>query len=313
MKARSTPSLLTPLPDETLQAFFVRIAIDWCLVWPDFQRVALGAQFLSSRHAERRAFDWDRLEESLGVSANILFGMSERSFLVQRDDTVRLSKQRLQCLPWSDTAGYPLYNPAALERSDHLRLSWLRPDLLVDPQSGTLFLRHCPECKAVLSDIRWQIAAPACPKCDTPLAAAPKVDAPEKIVAFAAAFTSKVDAQFRCRPVNVFSPILVQCAAIWHTVNVLKASSELSRLAQYIVNEAEVGPLQMDSDSEPDDIGSAALRHAQLWAAADYACRTYPAITRRFSIMVRFPRNLRSAPQAISRGLRELAADLGLL
>jgi hypothetical protein len=313
MKSRPKPCPVMPLPDETLLALFARTAKDWCLVWPDFQRVALGAQFLSSRHAERRAFDWDRLEESLGISANILFEMSERSFLVQRDDPVRLSKQRLQCLPWSDIEGYALYNPDALERSDHLRLSWLRPDLLVDPQSGTLFLHHCHECKAVLADVRWSEALPICPRCEAALAAAPKMDAPDKIVTFAAGFSSKVDAQFRSRPVDVFSQTLIHCAAIWHTVKVLKSSPSLRRLADYLTDEAGVGPLKMVSDFEPDDVGLAALRHAQLWVGVDQACRNYPAITRRFSVMVRFPRNLRSAPLAISRGLHELASQLKLL
>jgi hypothetical protein len=278
----------------------------------DFQRMVTGTHFSSARLAERRLFDWNRLSDDLGVAPDVLFEMSERSYFVRIDDTSRLSRQRIESFPWMDVEGYPVYNPVALQRSEHLRMSWSRPGAIVDPQSGTFFLRHCHDCRVNLSRVRWLFAQPLCPECGASLVAAPKIEAPEGIVSYAAAFSQKVDQQFRIRPINNFNPALTDCAAAWHVSNVLRMNRAYNGLALYLVDEVNLGPLASGTDDDPEDVGAAALRHAQLWIAADHACKKYPIVTRRFKMMVRYPRNLGAAPKAIEKGLSELVSHLKL-
>jgi hypothetical protein len=81
-----------------------------------------------------------------------------------------------------------------------------------------------------------------------------------------------------------------------------------------LCEELEIGPLKFDEDSvgEVADPVRGAQVYAQTWMAADHACTEYEAIVlRRYNLLRRLPRNLVSAPQAIFRGLQDLACTRG--
>lgn len=304
---------VSPLPDETLMSFLTRSAVDLCITWQDFLRIIAGSYTPSARHGERKSFDWDRLSEMIEVTPEALFGMSERSLFLQRDDTSRLSLQKLRRMPWSGTQGYSVYSPAALERSDHLRLSWLRPDILVDQPSGTLFLRHCGDCLAELANIRWGNAVSQCPCCGSPLGAAPQVKAPAGLIEYLGDLSPKIDTHFRSKPVNVFAPVITHCAAVWHVVAQLKNNPEFTALRSHLIDEVQAASWVAALDDDPSSAGAAAMYHAQLWVAADYACKHYREVTHRFDLMIKFPRYYRSDHIALARGLRELMQRLALV
>ena len=112
---------VVPLPDETLMSFLTRVAIDLCMDWKDYMRSAVGETLRSARYGELRHFDWLRLAEAVQLSPDTLFEMSGRSFIFHKSDSIRCFPQRFRRLPWLATNGYPVYSPAALGRSDHLR------------------------------------------------------------------------------------------------------------------------------------------------------------------------------------------------
>lgn len=304
---------LVSQPDETLISFASRAAVDSFLAWGDFQRVGLGTIFRSAHVGERKHFDWDRLAETLGVGAGSLFEMSERSFFVRAEDSRSLYRGRLQHLPWTNQIGYPCYNPAALERGQYWRLGWLRPDALVDFESGTLFLRECPHCRHDLARIYWPMSLPVCPECDLPLSMAPKVKAPAKVVEFAKCFSEALDLVYSQRPLDVWASALGHAAAVWHVVAELRRNAALNPLVLHLVSESGLGPWKNPEESRADDVARAALRHVQLTAAADFACTHYPEIMQRYGWLHRLPRNLNAAPVAIARALHDLAIRLGLV
>lgn len=306
MKSEETPDLIQPFPDETLMSFLTRKAMDDRIRVQDLLRHVDGSIITSARRGERRAFNWKRLSDEVGVAAEVLFQMSERSFVRRQDDTSRLWGQSLRPLPWAQTPGYPAFSPAALARSDHIRLSWLRPGWLVDAQTETLFLRHCGECRTKVGEMRWPAAVTNCPGCGAPLGASPVVNAPARIVEYAGALATKLEREYRSRPLNLFSPVLTLCAATWHVVEIFETKPEFTRLSSCLADEAGVGPLQAPQSDDILDVAKAALRYAQLWVAADHACRRYPEVTRRYELMVKFPRNLSRARQGIEAGLNHL-------
>jgi len=312
MKFPQETGSIEPLPDETLMSFLTRKATDNQIRIEDFVRHVDGSIITSARLGERKAFDWNRLSNEVGVAPETLFQMSERSFMRRQDDTSRLLMQSLRAMPWAQTKGYPVYSPTALARSEHLRQSWLRPGWLVDAPTKTLSVRHCGECKSEVGAVRWSKASPECPACGAPLGATDSMEAPARIVEYAGALSAKLDREDRDRPVDVFSPVLTLCAATWHAVEVLEKKPDLVRLSSYLADEAGVGPLQLRQKGDSFDVARAALRYAQLWVAADHACRRYPEVTRRFQLMVKFPANLVRAQAGIESGLNHLSKALGM-
>lgn len=312
MRARGKNLAVAPLPDETLMSFLTRTAVDLCITWQDFLRITAGSHTPSARQGERKSFDWDRLSEVVGVAPDTLFGMSERSLFLQRDDTSRLSLQKLRRMPWSGTQGYSVYSPAALERSDHLRLSWFRPDILVDFPSGTLFLRHCGDCRTELANVRWGDAVSQCPCCGSPLGAAPRIKAPAGLIQYLGDLSPGIDIHFRSKPVNAFAPMITHCAAVWHVVAQLKNNPEFTALCAYLIDKVQAGSWVATLEEDRASAGAEAMYHAQLWVAADYACKHYPEVTHRFDLMIKFSRYYRSDHIALTRGLRELMQRLSL-
>ena len=303
---------VSPLPDETLMSFLTRTAVDLCITWQDFLRITAGSYAPSARHGERKSFDWDRLSEMVGVTPDTLFGMSERSLFLQRDDTARLSRQKLRRMPWTGTKGYSVYSPAALGRSDHLRLSWHRPDILVDLPSGTLFLRLCGDCRTELANVRWGNAISQCPCCGSPLGAAIQIKAPVGLIKYLGDLSPQIDTHFRSKPVNAFAPVITHCAAVWHVAAQLKNNPEFAALRSYLIDAVQAGSWMTGLDEDPSSAGAEAMHYAQLWVAADYACKQYPEVTHRFDLMIKFSRYYRSDHIALSRGLRELMQRLSL-
>lgn len=286
-------------------SYLYRVSEDWCLAWPDFQRDVLGTHFSSARMGERRPYDWNRLSDALGIDPQALFSMSERWFFVQDSDTSRLTPHRIAIAPWTAAIGYSIYSPAALQRSPHIRLGWLRPDTLIDPTTRTLFLRRCFDCQTELGAITWSQATTLCPACSAPLAVAPQVEAPANIVEFASAFTARIEQQFRWKPVNFYSDTMVHCAAVWHVAELISKCPEFAGFAQQLGHESGFGWVAISETVTPVDVVQEALQYARSFAVADYACRMYPAITKRFQRLATYPRNLPKAPSAIRRGLSE--------
>src|SRR5882672_5534622 len=100
MKLPANTNSIVPYPDETLMSFLTRVAIDLQIRVADLLREVNGGTAISARHGERRPFDWERLGLAVGVSPDVLFEMSERSFIVRRDDNSRLSEQHFRAFPW---------------------------------------------------------------------------------------------------------------------------------------------------------------------------------------------------------------------
>ncbi len=306
MKKKTAPRRVEQLPEETIMSFLYRVSEDWCLAWPDFQREVMGTTFVSARSGERRPLDLDRIADAVGIMPEVLFSMSERSFFLQQSDTGRLSRRRIAIAPWATTAGYHVYSPAALRRSPHIRLGWLRPDALVDPTTETLFLRDCFDCGTNLGTVNWSQPTTLCPACMAPLVAGPEIKAPAALVQFAASFATRVQQQFRWRPVNFFSDTMVRCSAIWHVASAFESKPEFAEFAAQLSEESGFGVIPpRPEEGAPVDAAAAALRYALLFATADYACETYPDIPRRFERLAHYPNNLHRASHAVERGLAD--------
>ncbi|MBA4137012.1 MAG: hypothetical protein C0518_06830 [Opitutus sp.] len=265
----------------------------------------MGTTFVSARSGERRPLDFQRLAEVLAVAPEVLFSMSERSFYLQLTDTERLSRRRIAIAPWAVTPGYPVYSPAALHRSPHIRLGWLRPDALVDPTSETLFLRHCFDCGVELATVNWSHALTLCPECLAPLAAGPQVKAPASLAKFTSSFAAKIQHQYRWKPVNFFSDTMVRAAAVWHVASLFDTRPDLGAFVAKVAEESGFGPIPARSEETADAAAAAALRYALLFAAADFACDNYPEISLRFERLAHYPNNLHRAPSAIEKGIAD--------
>jgi len=305
MRRKPTVRGIDRLPEETLMGYLYRVSEDWCLAWTDFQREVLGTTFVSARSGERRPLDFERLSDALAVPSDVLFSMSERSFYLQQSDTERLSRRRIAIAPWAICPGYPVYSPAALHRSPHIRLGWLRPDALVDPTSETLFLRHCFDCGVELAAVNWSQATTLCPDCMVPLAAGPQVKAPSNLAKFAASFATKIQQQYRWKPVNFFSETMVRSASVWHVASLFDSRAEFATFAEKLGEESGFGPFPPRPQDGPVDAESAALRYGLLFATADYACDRYPEISLRFERLAHYPNNLHRAASAIERGIAD--------
>ncbi len=304
-----------PLPGESLISFAWRSCVDFGYYWPDYQRLALGVTFRSSRLAERRYFEWPRLEQTLGVPAEDLFEMTERSFYTSPDDARPWPAGRQDIFPWLSERGYPIYSPAELKRGDYLRKAWLKPHLLVDPESETLYLQQCPQCGRRLRNLRWYHAAPCCPAhgCDTPLVTAPAIRPERRLLELALEITSRYDEAF-IQPIDPHSVQLSVLRAVYHAAEYFATDPALARLCTSLLDELGLAPLRRESaDGGTADPAVTALVRAHTWLAADHACTEYADVTlRRYDPMRRLPRNLVSAPNAVLRGLHDLAAVRGL-
>lgn len=291
------------LDNESLMSLLARTCIDIGAGWGYFQRRILGATFRSARLAERRYFLWDQLESVLDVPSFKLFAMSERSFFVGQDNPVTLSRLNLRHFPWANEIGYSCYSPAALERSQHWRLSWLLPANFIDVDTGTLFLIHCPHCGADLGKTRWRTPLPLCPDCSTGLWTAPIIEAPPKIARW-------VESTGRFKlgepPFDPCSASARSLAAVFNVAQLLELP-EFRDLLVLLLDQIDVGALIGERSSDMD-AQTRAIRRIQIWAASTHACAEYHEVMWRDQFVEPLPRNLTFARRAFSKGLRELAA-----
>lgn len=299
---------LEPADEETLISLMARGCIEVGSSWAYFQRRVFGLTFQSARLAERRYFAWEQLELIFGVSAERLYAMSERSLFVGRQNPAQLSPRQLSYFPWTEEKGYSCYSPAALERAQHWRLSWLLPGNFIDAKTGTLFLRHCPGCRCELKGILWRHPLPICPRCEAELWAAPIIDAPKRIAKWAEGARNRFDLGHP--PFNHLSGSVRLLASIFHVAALLEIS-EFTKLRSSLLREIDLGP-PCGEDGPTYDVADNAIRHVQSWAAAEHACATYEEVTWRDGFMEHhLPRNLSFTRHSFTLGLRELAAKRG--
>lgn len=292
-------------------SFCMRACEDACLLWGDFQRVALNQRFHSVRRGDLRYFDWDALAAKLGISAEQLYALSERSFYVYQADPREFDRRRFWAAPWIHEKGYSCYSPAALQRSFHWRLEWSRPGQIIDRETETLLLYHCGCCKRPLRELHWPRLYPGCP-CGHELIDDPVVKAPAKILKSTQKIRDDIDIVFHRRPVDLLSEEAKQLTATWYLVRELEQHRFSKKLYHHLADGADVGPYHLPNENRQDvDVVQASIRHAQLWGMADFACRQHAPVLRRYRYMLPWTNSARSCQAAVARGLRELADSLG--
>lgn len=297
-----------PAEDETLLAFCFRASQDAYLDWSDVQRVLFGVRFISSRPSELRFFDWAALAEKLGLPEDDVYSRTERAWYASKEDRVQLTGQKLAFAPWAYDQGYPCYNPAAFQTGFHWRRTWLLPGQIDDPHTGTLMLLHCPSCGARTREVRWAMPYPEC-SCGHHLFEAPVIPTPSNLKPVAEKLRRILHHVFGSGPAYLLSEEAIRLTAMWYVVRALEQHKLPRKLYHFLASEADVGAYKHPIEGRPLDIEAEAIRHAQLWAAAEVACAR-DSVVRRYRQLLSIAKTTRQCGPAIERGLAEFANTL---
>lgn len=296
----------TPKPGQSLMSFVSNAATDSALGWATFQRVILRTQMRNARLGERRALDWESAGVALGVEQTELFAMSERSELTTMEDVRPVHWTLLSQRPWLLEPGYGAFDPTILKKNFYWLKAWLRPDALVNAETGTLLLRHCHRCLVELAEQKWQYVFPICPACDEPLNDAPVVDAPAGLQQFASEFSRLVQTVYAARPhVIAADEPTDELAGVWLAARSLR-SPQFAALFNDVVRQAELGSV---SRSESRSAERLAIRHIQSLAAARYLWTTQEAVFGRFKVLRKYTRSWTRTDEALERGLHQLCIE----
>lgn len=298
---------ITPNNGETLISFLSRAAKPRRLGWSSFLREVIGVTFRNARLAERRSFDFGRISTSLGVGSAALEGMSERTkFPADRSDEQIAYIARRE-FPWLDAVGYSTYNPIRLSKGQYLTTEWLQPDAIIDDESGTLNLHHCPNCCVNLATHAASNALPLCPKCGARLDRGPKFPASQEIATFSRKIKAEYGPALGARPLLSRSPDLVRFALGWRIAKVFQTQPARHSLAAHFVGEAGLGDLvTVEIRRRRIDVSTAAVRHIQLLAAGLYVAVHFEGIAALHSSFYQRNGNLDGANEAIANALCDL-------